>query len=71
MALLRDILYRVNIRSVWGNAVSEINSIQTDSRKVKPGSCFIAIRGTITDGHQHIRDAVINGAAVIICEELP
>jgi UDP-N-acetylmuramoyl-L-alanyl-D-glutamate--2,6-diaminopimelate ligase len=71
MALLRDILYRVNIRSVYGNTVAEINSLQSDSRQVQPGSCFIAIRGTTTDGHQHIGNALINGAAVIICEELP
>jgi UDP-N-acetylmuramoyl-L-alanyl-D-glutamate--2,6-diaminopimelate ligase len=71
MALLQDILYKVNIRSVWANAVSEINDLQIDSRKVMPGSCFIAIKGSSTDGHEHINNAIINGARVIICEELP
>ena len=71
MALLQDILYKVNIRSVWGNGVTEVKDLQIDSRKVTPGSCFIAIRGTHTDGHDHIGNAISNGAMVIICEELP
>jgi len=71
MGILRDILYKVNIRSVQGNAVDEINDLQIDSRKVTPGSCFIAIKGTNMDGHDHIGDAIINGATVIVCEKVP
>ena len=71
MALLQDILYKVNIRSISGSAVLEVNDLQIDSRKVEPGSCFIAIRGYGTDGHNHIKDAIINGATVIICQVLP
>src|SRR6476619_3284177 len=71
MGILRDILYKVNIRSVQGHAVDEINDLQIDSRKVTPGSCFIAIKGTNMDGHDHIGDAIINGATVIVCEKVP
>jgi UDP-N-acetylmuramoyl-L-alanyl-D-glutamate--2,6-diaminopimelate ligase len=38
---------------------------------VKPGSCFIAIKGTVNDGHDYIDTAINNGASVIVCEDLP
>lgn len=46
-----------------------MNSIKTDSRKVKPGDTFIAIRNVNTDGHDFINQAILNGATKIICEE--
>src|SRR5687767_12986591 len=69
--MLKDLLYKVSIKSVSGDTSVEIADLQTDSRLVKAGSCFIALRGTITDGHSHIWNAVSNGAVAIICEELP
>jgi UDP-N-acetylmuramoyl-L-alanyl-D-glutamate--2,6-diaminopimelate ligase len=71
MALLQDILYKVKILSIAGMPVSEISDLQTDSRKVKPGSCFIAVKGTIADGHSFIDKAINNGASAVICEVLP
>jgi UDP-N-acetylmuramoyl-L-alanyl-D-glutamate--2,6-diaminopimelate ligase len=49
----------------------EVTSLHTDSRQVQPGSCFIAIAGTATDGHQFINVAIQNGAVAIICEQMP
>ena len=43
--------------------------LKTDSRKVKQGDTFIAIRGVEQDGHDYILDAILNGATKIICEE--
>ena len=71
MALLQQILYKVNILSVAGTAGTEINDLETDSRKVKPGACFIAVKGMLTDGHEFIDAAIANGASAIICEILP
>jgi UDP-N-acetylmuramoyl-L-alanyl-D-glutamate--2,6-diaminopimelate ligase len=71
MPLLKDILYKVSIRSVKGKPVTEITSVQIDSRKVTPGSCFIAVKGTHTDGNSYIDNAISNGASVIVCEHLP
>ena len=71
MASLQQILYKVKIVSIAGKPVNDVNDLQTDSRKVKPGSCFIAIKGTLTDGHSFIDIAVTNGAAVVVCEVLP
>jgi UDP-N-acetylmuramoyl-L-alanyl-D-glutamate--2,6-diaminopimelate ligase len=69
--LLRDVLYKVAIRSVAGNTDNEINDVQVDSRKVKPGSLFVAVRGSATDGHEFIEKAIANGASAIVCEETP
>ena len=71
MAVLQDILYKVSIRSVQGNLAVEMNDLQIDSRKVKQGSCFIAIKGAAIDGHGFIEKAVESGAAVIVCEVMP
>ena len=43
--------------------------LQVDSRKVKKGDTFIALRGVDTDGHDYILKAINNGASKIICEE--
>src|SRR6185312_399879 len=71
MVSLQQILYKVNIVSAKSLTDVEINDLQTDSRKVKPGTCFIAVKGIISDGHSFIGDAVTNGASAIICETLP
>src|SRR5687767_14682723 len=71
MLILKDILYKVSIRLLKGKQVETISDLQVDSRKVIPGSCFIAIRGSVTDGHNFIDNALRNGASVIVCEQLP
>lgn len=71
MAHLQDILFKVNIRSVYGSTAIEVSDLQIDSRKVNSGSVFIAIKGAAADGHQFIDTAVGRGAIVIICEEMP
>ncbi len=48
-----------------------VNNIIVDSRAVRPGDLFVAVRGTQTDGHKFIGAAVENGAVVVVCEELP
>ncbi len=69
--ILQDILYKVNIVAVKGNTATAVNDLQTDSRKVAAGSCFIAVKGNTTNGHDYIRTAIQNGAVVIVCETLP
>ena len=41
----------------------------TDSRKVKQGQVFVAIKGHTVDGHKYINDAIKNGAIAIVGEE--
>jgi UDP-N-acetylmuramoyl-L-alanyl-D-glutamate--2,6-diaminopimelate ligase len=69
--ILQDILYKVNIKSIAGSTAIEVNGIQIDSRKVATGNAFVAIKGTVSDGHQFIDTAIVSGATVIVCEKLP
>jgi UDP-N-acetylmuramoyl-L-alanyl-D-glutamate--2,6-diaminopimelate ligase len=48
---------------------TKLNGVHQDSRKVTPGSVFIAIRGNEVDGHMFLEDAIARGANVLICEE--
>jgi UDP-N-acetylmuramoyl-L-alanyl-D-glutamate--2,6-diaminopimelate ligase len=56
---------------VNGSTSVDINDIQVDSRKIKPGGLFVAVKGAAADGHQFIEKAIENGAVVIVCEEIP
>ncbi len=71
MKSLNDILAGVEILESNGDLAILINGIQFDSRKVKPGDLFVAVKGTHVDGHQFIAKAVELGAAAVVCEILP
>jgi UDP-N-acetylmuramoyl-L-alanyl-D-glutamate--2,6-diaminopimelate ligase len=71
MAVLQDILYKVSIRSVYGNTQADVVDLQIDSRKAGKGSAFIAIRGSASDCNHFIATAIEQGARVIICEQFP
>jgi len=68
---LKDILYKVAIESVHGSTDLTIEKIEFDSRKVSYNDVFVAIKGTLSDGHQFIDKAISLGASVIVCEVLP
>jgi UDP-N-acetylmuramoyl-L-alanyl-D-glutamate--2,6-diaminopimelate ligase len=46
----------------------DITAITEDSRRVCPGALFVAIPGTLLDGHAYIADAVTRGAAAVVAE---
>ncbi|MCW5516056.1 UDP-N-acetylmuramoyl-L-alanyl-D-glutamate--2,6-diaminopimelate ligase [Muriicola sp. Z0-33] len=71
MKLLKDILYGVGLTAVSGTTGIEINAICFDSREVVKNDVFVAIKGTLTDGHKYIDTAITRGATAIVCEELP
>ncbi|ALM09027.1 UDP-N-acetylmuramoylalanyl-D-glutamate--2,6-diaminopimelate ligase [Sediminicola sp. YIK13] len=71
MMLLKDILYGVSLSAVSGSTNVMVNAIVFDSRKVGLDDVFVAIKGTVTDGHKYIEHVVAAGAKAIICEELP
>lgn len=54
-----------------GSTEKKVNAIQLDSRKVKEGTVFIAMRGGLADGHKFIDNAIGSGAIAVVCEELP
>jgi UDP-N-acetylmuramoyl-L-alanyl-D-glutamate--2,6-diaminopimelate ligase len=69
--LLKDILYKVALRSVAGSTDCEVKDVQIDSRRIMNGSVFVAVRGAAMDGHQFIDKAIEAGATTIVCESLP
>lgn len=56
---------------IVGDTEIEITGIEIDSRLIKSGNMFIAMRGTQVDGHTYIAKAIELGAKAIVCEELP
>jgi len=56
---------------VSGSTSVEVNDIQIDSRRVKQGTTFIAVKGSASDGHQFIDSAIENGAVAIVYEQIP
>jgi UDP-N-acetylmuramoyl-L-alanyl-D-glutamate--2,6-diaminopimelate ligase len=68
---LGDLLKHIEYTELEGNALPEITSIEFDSRKVNPGTAFIAQRGLHTDGHLFIEAAIERGATAVFCEEIP
>lgn len=68
---LQDILYKVSIRSVQGNTSIPVRDLQLDSRKVSAGSVFIAVKGSVVDGHRFIDQVLQQGAVAVICETMP
>jgi UDP-N-acetylmuramoyl-L-alanyl-D-glutamate--2,6-diaminopimelate ligase len=71
MKYLSDILKNVPATELQGAYDMEITAIVFDSRKVVPGCLFVAVRGTVVDGHDYIEQAIKDGAVAIICEDLP
>lgn len=71
MKLLKDILYRSRIQEVIGSTNLAIEKVCFDSREVTKFSVFVAVKGTVVDGHLFIAKAIELGAIAIVCEELP
>lgn len=71
MIILKDILYRVAIEAVHGSTDIAIGKLDFDSRKIQAGDVFVAIRGTVSDGHDYIQKAIDLGAKAIVCDSFP
>ena len=68
---LRTLISALDTPQVVGVDQLEIGQIVSDSRRVVPGSLFVAVRGVAVDGHQYIAGAIEKGAVAIVCEEYP
>lgn len=71
MKKLNDILEGILPIAIAGNTDIEINVLQLDSRKVIEKDIFFAIKGNAADGHNFIAEVIKQGAAVVVCEDLP
>lgn len=71
MITINDILKGVEVLSVKGDSERKIEGVEFDSRKVGSRYLFVAVRGTNSDGHKFVKQAIEAGASAIICEKLP
>jgi UDP-N-acetylmuramoyl-L-alanyl-D-glutamate--2,6-diaminopimelate ligase len=68
---LREVTVDISRAMIAGSADTEIKALAYDSRRVKPGTAFVCIRGTHQDGHSYVDKAIAAGAAAIIAEVAP
>lgn len=68
---LKELLYKVSLEAVKGSTDVAVNKIEFDSRKLQSGDVFVAIRGTVSNGHDFIEKAIALGATAIVCEQFP
>ncbi|WP_400191696.1 UDP-N-acetylmuramoyl-L-alanyl-D-glutamate--2,6-diaminopimelate ligase [Hymenobacter sp. B81] len=68
---LSDLLAAVTVLGQHGPADARVSGLTLDSRQAAPGTAFFALRGVQANGHQFIATAVAQGAAVVVCEQLP
>lgn len=68
---LSSLLEDISVLEVIGDTDKNIVSLESDSRKVKKGGMFVAVRGVTTDGHKYIPVVASAHVAAIVCEEMP
>jgi UDP-N-acetylmuramoyl-L-alanyl-D-glutamate--2,6-diaminopimelate ligase len=69
--ILKDILHKVAIEAVQGSTEFTVGKIEFDSRKIRKKDVFVAIRGSVSDGHDYIKKAIELGASVVVCHTFP
>lgn len=71
MRILNQLTEQLHHAEVTGPVDLAVTDITMDSGHVHPGSCFVALKGTRTDGHLYIQQAIERGAVVVVCQQLP
>ena len=68
---LETLLNRIPVLEIIGKQNPEVSEIVFDSRKAVENSLYVAIKGTVSDGHSFINAAIEKGAKIVVCEDLP
>lgn len=68
---LNDILNKIQILEIIGESNRDVSNLVFDSRKAVEDSLYVALKGTVSDGHHFIDSAIEKGATVIVCEIIP
>ena len=69
--ILNQLLKNIKPVCIKGDTDIDITGVNIDSRKIRDGHLFVAMRGTQVDGHTFIGKALEQGANAILCEEIP
>ena len=68
---LKKVLKDIPVVAVVGSEDIEITGVNIDSRRIKEGHLFVAMKGTQVDGHKFVPKAVELGAKAVLCEDMP
>lgn len=68
---LNELLKNIKPIGITGDTDTEITGVNIDSRLIAAGQLFVAMKGTQVDGHQFISKAIEQGAAAVLCEDIP
>ncbi|MBQ7156280.1 MAG: UDP-N-acetylmuramoyl-L-alanyl-D-glutamate--2,6-diaminopimelate ligase [Bacteroidaceae bacterium] len=68
---LKELVAKISVAEVKGSLDTDVKGVNIDSRLVKEGHLFIAVKGTQADGHAYIGKAIELGAVAVICETIP
>ncbi|WP_226063641.1 UDP-N-acetylmuramoyl-L-alanyl-D-glutamate--2,6-diaminopimelate ligase [Kaistella polysaccharea] len=68
---LEELLNRIPVREIIGNKNQEVSEIIFDSRKAVDGVLYVAVKGTVSNGHDFINSSIEKGAKIIVCEQIP
>lgn len=68
---LEDLLKGLDVLEQKGASDVDVTGVNIDSRLVKEGNMFIAVKGTAADGHAYIGKAIELGAKAVVCEDMP
>ena len=68
---LKEVIKKITPIAITGNEEIEITGVNMDSRLIKEGHMFVAVKGTQADGHNYISKAIELGATAIVCQQLP
>ena len=68
---LQQLIKSIDVLHIEGTVDKNINNVTCDSREVKPGCLFVAVRGVSVDAHRFLPQVAEAGAVAVVCEELP
>lgn len=68
---LKQLIKDIDVQNIIGDITKSISDVTCDSRTVKEGSLFVAVRGVSVDAHQFLPQVAQAGAAAVVCEEIP
>lgn len=69
--IITELVNRIPVTAIHGDSSREVTELVFDSRKSTKNSLYIAVKGTVSDGHSFISSAIEKGATAVVCEELP
>lgn len=68
---LETLLHDIDVIEIIGDTDKNISSLESDSRKAEKDGIFVAVKGTVTDGHKYIPVVTSANVAAVVCEEMP